>query len=207
MKPVQLTARERKLTTPRFIRTTDVAEIVWDPSSPFMVIMEQLEAIYSQLPPKYALTQLNLYALKDQHKLGAVVLLHLLYHAAMCDLTRVTLPGFHFPLAAAFRHAPAAFVSQCQQSCHFHAKSITDIIRQGMSHGSMPFQDPLVADTTFESTKIQIVFSTTLSSDPDLLLMAENNINSNLGLLDAFNMGEAGSSYHVRTLCWQKLMS
>jgi hypothetical protein len=188
---------ELVLTLSRLIRANPLAGNIWDPSSPFMALLRQLEAFYDNLPGQYALSDLNLYLLKDQHMLGAVFFLHLLYHAALCDLCRISLPGFDFPLAAAFRVAPASFITQCQQRCHFHAESISQVIRKGLPHGRTAFDDPFVADATFESTKIQIVHAATLLHDSDTTKHTADNIETNLKLLDTLRSIENGASYHV----------
>jgi hypothetical protein len=162
-----------------------------------MVVLQQLEAFYDNLPKQYALDDLNIYLLKDQHMLGAVFFLHLLYQAAICDLCRTSLPGFDFPLAAAFRDAPASFITQCQQRCYFHAESISQIIRKGLRHGRIAFGDPFVADATFESTKIQIVYAATLRHDPDAIKLTTINLQTNIKLLDTLSSNESGGSYHV----------
>jgi hypothetical protein len=95
------------------------------------MVLKELELFYNNLPGKYDLTELSMYTHRDQHTLGAVFFLHLAYHAALCDLTRVALPGFAFPLAGAFHHAPVGFLSQCQRRAQFHAAKISVLIRQG----------------------------------------------------------------------------
>ena len=89
------------------------------PSSCMSLSYASCASFYTNLPPKYLLTELNMYAQKDQHILGAVVSLHLFYHAALCDLTRISLPGFNFPLAVAFQKVPVEFALQCQE-VHTH---------------------------------------------------------------------------------------
>jgi len=162
-----------------------------------MIILQQLEAFYNNLPAKYHLDELNMYILKDQHMLGAVFFLHLLYHAALCDLTRISLPGFSFPLAARMREANAAFISQCQRRCQFHAESISDLIRKGRPHGRIAFDDLFTAGCTFESTKIQMVFSVTVDSNVATMQKTRENVLSNFELMNTLNLDEAGSSPHV----------
>jgi hypothetical protein len=139
-----------------------------------------------------------MYTHRDQHTLGAVFFLHLAYHAALCDLTRVALPGFAFPLAGAFHHAPVGFLSQCQRRAQFHAAKISVLIRQGQRHGRMAFDDPFVADATFESTKIQIVFAAVVSNDADFIQQTARNIRTNIELLHTLSQEEVGPNPYVR---------
>ncbi|KAF1828564.1 hypothetical protein BDW02DRAFT_223305 [Decorospora gaudefroyi] len=184
----------------RCIRTAYVEGNIWEPSSSFMVILQQLETFYNNLPAKYGLAELNMYMLKDQHILGAVFFLHLLYHAALCDLTRISLPGFCFPLAAGMRNATAAFISQCQRRCQFHAESISDLIRKGRPHGRMAFDDPFIADATFESTKIQIVISAIMPNNTNDIRTTRENVITNFELMNMLNLDEVGSSPYINAL-------
>jgi len=139
-----------------------------------------------------------MYTHRDQHNLGSVFFLHLLYDAAVCDLTRIALPGFAFPLANAFHDAPVDFLSQCQRRSWFHANRISTLIRKGRAHGRLAFDDPFVGDAAFESAKIQIVFAATMSSNPDFIRTTADNIRTNIELLDMLSQNEAGLNPYVR---------
>jgi hypothetical protein len=54
---------------------------------------------------------INIYTLQDQNTIGPYFFLPLTYHACVFDLTRVTLPGYSFPLAAAFFQVPESLLS------------------------------------------------------------------------------------------------
>ncbi len=123
----------------------------------------------------------------ETHTLGAMVGLHLAYHSAVTDLTRVALAGFDFPLAAQFRDAPALFRRRCQERCRHHADAVAHLVRQGCTIGPEAFEDSQCAQATFESTKVQIVHTVTASMVPmaheRLRADAVANIRSNLRLL------------------------
>jgi hypothetical protein len=139
-----------------------------------------------------------MYTHRDQNALGAVFFLHLLYHAAICDLTRVSLPGFSFPLADAFHDAPVDFLLQCQRRAQFHAAEISTLIRNGLPHRGLAFDDPFVTDAVFESTKIQIVFAAVTPNESDFVRMTADRIRSNMELLHTLVEDDAGSNPYVR---------
>lgn len=187
------------LTVSSCLRNSSDEGNIWDSMSPFMTVLRQLEEFETNLPQRYALTELNLYMHKDQHTLGAVFSLHLLYHAALCDLTRISLPGFGFPLASAFQDAPTEFIAQCQQRCQFHARKISHIVRQGKSHGRVAFDDPFAADATFESTKVQIICSAIMPHTSDDTVTTTSNIIDNLELLNMLSYSSTEPNPCVRT--------
>lgn len=168
-----------------------------DPSSDFMRLLQQLEGFRKSLPARLELSPLNLYILKDSYELGSVVFLHMLYHAAICDLTRIALPGFSFPLAAGMRTASPDFNYQCAQQCRFHAEEISAIIAQISSADHSAFDDPSIADATAESTKIQIIYSAAVSNHANFS-QTKANILTNLELLDTMRLDRTKVSPHVR---------
>jgi hypothetical protein len=87
---------------------------IWQPQSPFLQTIQQLEIWYSNLPDLLLIHDLNTYVHKELNILGAIYMLHFLFHAIFTDLTRISLPGYAFPLAAAFHTAPLPFLQQCQ---------------------------------------------------------------------------------------------
>ncbi|KAJ4351414.1 uncharacterized protein N0V89_006756 [Didymosphaeria variabile] len=182
------------------IRESISTSNIWEPISPFMSILQRLEAFYANLPPRYLLTELNMYMHKDQHTLGALVSLHLFYHAAMCDLTRISLPGFNFPLAAGFRNATDEFTAQCQDRCLFHAKEVANIVWASKSHGRLAFDDSFAADATSESTKIHIVCAALNLGGIESMPAATRVICNNFDVLKMLALGKPGPSPHVRAL-------
>lgn len=113
------------------------------------------------------------------------------YHSAVADLTRIVLPGYTFPLAQVFDRAPPTFKAQCQDRCRFHADEISQLIEAGWKNGERSFDDILCTAATFESTKIQILYATTVAShDKELRKRTERNIRTNVKLLDYLHVAQ-----------------
>lgn len=155
--------------------------------------------MFQNLPEKYHLTDLNINALREQRLLGGVFFLHFLMHSVASDLTRVSLPGFSFPLAVAFQSVTPDFRSQCQECCRFHAKQITELIRKGLTHGMMAFDDVFTADAALESAKIQIIYAATVNQAPEVIHGTRENLSVMFRFFDLFNRGKGGPSQYVRT--------
>ncbi|KAL7934957.1 hypothetical protein V8C35DRAFT_279425 [Trichoderma chlorosporum] len=185
----------------QLIRVADPNMPIWEPSSPFVRIIDQLIALYNNLPERYYLTDANLYVLQDKGMLGAVFALHLFIHAVIFDLTRISLAGFSFPLAAAFKNSPIEFRAHCQNLCRFHASQVSDIIRTGMSFSPSAFDDLFCSDATIESTKVQIIYGATVDQSPQTLQVTRDNIITNLNfLLSIHNRGKEAPREFIRSI-------
>jgi len=169
----------------RVIRHKEGQRHIWSPESSFLKIIEDLEIWYDGLPEQFQLTDLNLYVQTETNIIGAVFMLHLLYHSIVADLTRVALPGFDFPLSSALRTAPNSFRKQCQQRCRFHADQVSQLIQKGLVHGTRAFDDFHCAVAAFESAKIQIVHTSTVTSNSaEERKKTTDNVRFNIKLLN-----------------------
>lgn len=166
------------------IRQTMSPDTLSSPNLAYLGLIEELDGWYKNLPDQLSLTSRRIYALKELRTLSATVALHLGYHGAMADLTRVSLPGFNFPLATAFRDAPEAFVKQCQKRCRYHSDQVSAFIELLLPHGTEPFDDTYCHVAAFEATKIQIVHAATVEGGSQAQQEAERNIRVNMALMD-----------------------
>lgn len=175
----------------RLIRVAGDSMRIWEPSSHFVRIIDQLNALYNNLPEKYYLTDANLFVLKEKGMLGGVFALHLFIHAVIFDLTRISLAGFSFPLASAFKNAPLQFRAHCQNLCRYHATQASHIIRTGMNFGPSAFDDLFCPDAIIESTKVQIIYAATVDQSSQTLQETRDNIMTNFSfLLGIHNRGK-----------------
>lgn len=150
------------------------------------------------MPEKLIISDLNAYIHKELNILGAVFMLHFLYHSIVSDLTRISLPGYDFPLAAAFHSAPPTFRKQCQERCRFHADEVSRLVRSGLVHGKRAFDDLHSLMAAFESTKIQIVHTaTTALHSSEVRQRATDNIRSNMMVLDLMHFQRDKPNYFV----------
>ena len=142
------------------------------------------------------MTDLNTYIHKETNTLSSLMFLHMAYHAAMFDLTRISLPGFNFPLAASFQTVPHDFRQQCQQRCRYHSDQVSDLIQIGMAHGTQAFDDAFCFVAAYEATKVQIIHETTVAgNDPGCRRRTEYNLKTNIKLMNL--KGHSGSHPHV----------
>ncbi len=147
----------------RINRATHFAVEIWSAQSPYLQLLQTIETWYDALPEELRLTDLNIYVHKERNTLAAVFMMHFAYHSAVADLTRVSLPGFDFPLSSFFKAAPPSFGKQCQERCRHHADEISKLVELGLLTGGRALDEPFCITSAFEATKIQVVHTTTLT--------------------------------------------
>ncbi|KAL6690929.1 hypothetical protein J3F84DRAFT_397951 [Trichoderma pleuroticola] len=186
----------------RLIRNNSQEANIWDPGSALLDIIQRLEIWHAGLPEQLVISDLNAYVHKELSTISAVFMLHFLYHSNVCDLLRVSLPGYVFPLSAAFHSAPLEFRRQCQERCRFHADEISRLVRVGFGYGIRVFDDLHSLMATFESTKIQIIHTATATSNAiDVRERASYNIQLNMRALDILHLQkDKPNPYHKALL-------
>lgn len=173
----------------RLIRNNNQQVNIWDPGSPFLDIIQRLEIWHAGLPERLVISDFNVYIHKELNTISAVFMLHFLYHSIVCDLTRVSLPGYVFPLSAAFHSGPQEFRRQCQERCRFHADEISRLVHAGFGYGIRAFDDLHSLMATFESTKIQIIHTATATSNSsNIREQTSHNIRLNMRALDILHL-------------------
>lgn len=112
--------------------------------------------------------------------------MHLAYHQCYCDLYRVVLPGYQFPITKAFTSASTEFIQECQQRCYHHADAISKIFKIALGSDGGVFTEPLCGIFAYESTKIQVIFVTTyVRQNPgEFYNQITENIDTNLQTLE-----------------------
>ncbi|PKS12422.1 hypothetical protein jhhlp_000628 [Lomentospora prolificans] len=156
----------------------------WDESSTFMTLLNQVEAWCKELPDFLTFNDINIYIHKEQNTPGSYFFLHLMYHACVFDLTRVTLPGYNFPLAAALADAPADFIVKNRQKAWHHACCVSTLLSSALECGSGALDDHYTSTAAFESTKIHVIYLTTVANgDSSSYSHCIDHINTNLRVL------------------------
>ncbi|KAF5700071.1 regulator of drug sensitivity 1 [Fusarium globosum] len=178
----------------RLIRTKPDAVHVSDPQSTFMQLLHALEAWSNSISAQLQLTEFSIYVHKELNTLESLFYLHFSYHILICDLTRISIPGFAFPLAAAFQAAPGPFISHCREVCRHHAEQVTRILRMMAQHLNPLFSESITYAATYEATKIMIVYSASLGEqEPDTRMRLKDDIVFNMKALSEQTRGNLPS--------------
>ncbi|KAJ5116700.1 hypothetical protein N7456_001048 [Penicillium angulare] len=146
------------------------------------VLTTNLEKCGESLPRHLQLNEMNAYIHEESNQLPAFYALHLLYHQCFCDLYRVALPGYQFPLSAVIEKNRPGVEQHMQFQCAEHAKAITNILKMNLQRRKKPLVDSSCAICAYESSKIQIVYArTSMGLGQDVV---KQNIATNLEALD-----------------------
>ncbi|KAF5566557.1 regulator of drug sensitivity 1 [Fusarium napiforme] len=174
----------------RLIRINPDAIHISDPESSFLQLLHALEAWGNRVSTQLQLTEFSIYVHKELNTLESLFYLHLSYHILICDLTRISIPGFAFPLAVAFQTAPEPFISHCRDVCRHHATQVTRILQMMSQHLHPLFSESTTYAATYEATKIMIVYSALLGEqEPDTRMRLKEDIIFNMKLLSEQTRG------------------
>jgi hypothetical protein len=184
----------------KFIRAEPSHINVWDPTSEFRKILEQVQFIRLHLPTQYRTENLPHPLHKNRPSIGAIFLFHFLMHGVVFDLTRISLPGFNFPQAKVFHLAPVQVRSTYQDLCRVHAAEVSSLLRQGLDYGNGALDDVFCADAAVESGKIQIIYAAAVNRTVEVVRETETNLEVHLQFLNRFNQGKAGNSQYIKIL-------
>lgn len=143
-----------------------------------------MEDWHASLPGHLALNNANFYVHEEQQTLGAFFALHLVYHSSRVDLARATLAGYSFPIPSTLADTSPEFRAHYQERAFHHAASVSSILGSGLVHSPSCFDDYSASTAAFESTKVQIIYATTVAwADSCLHRQIASNIHTNLRVL------------------------
>ncbi|KAM5347422.1 hypothetical protein ACJ41O_010427 [Fusarium nematophilum] len=157
----------------RMIRQSLTLDTLASPESPYLKLINELDAWYNTLPEPLLLSSGRIYALQEMKTLSSTMNLHLGYHAAISALTRVSLPGFNFP---------------CPPLCAEHHQPSSAKI--ALPHGMEPFDDQFCGVAALEASKVQIIHAAIIQhGDPEAMKAADRCIRTNLALMEMTSAG------------------
>ncbi|KAM5346005.1 hypothetical protein ACJ41O_011866 [Fusarium nematophilum] len=143
---------------------------------------------------------MNAYIQKDQKNLTAFLSMFSLFYVSISDLTRMPLAGYNFPLAGALANTPADFITKQRERCYQSADAVTQVFNTGFAHNIESVDDVISAAAAFKSTKIQVIYLTTVAKrDRALAAHVRNNINQNLRVLTVFHRHPDSTNIFIRT--------
>ncbi|KIX07343.1 uncharacterized protein Z518_01996 [Rhinocladiella mackenziei CBS 650.93] len=172
--------------TLRCVRDGYASPLPWETGSPFRQLVQQLQNWAKELPPHLQLSEENAYIHRDQRQLATWIAMHVTYHVVHCDLFRVTMPSYTFPIGRLLERAPPEFIRIYQQECKYHAEMISRVFQLGLKHGSEALDDTICRVCAYESCRIQIITTrmSQQSRSPEWLAEIWQNLETNLVVLD-----------------------
>jgi hypothetical protein len=131
----------------------------WLPGSGFAVLIADINSWRQSLPSWLDFSADNIYIRRETHQLGALLLIHCMYHHVMCDVHRIALPDL-FKNQEPFVFPPdrQAFVSHLQDVCFEHAQRMSVLVSHILQHGVKHFADSILPSFVYNSNRIMLYY-------------------------------------------------
>jgi hypothetical protein len=146
-----------------YVKRFDKDVEIWNTSSEFNVILQELDDWEKVLPESLILDDTVIYIQRERGLLHSLLHIHLFYHLCYCDLYRIILPGLSYAMKRQIDSiqllAPTEFLEYCQDSCFAHASELSSILRLAVQHeqyGTMSDPGDMIA--AHEATRVEILY-------------------------------------------------
>lgn len=142
-----------------FVKHMDEEQPPWLPNSGFAVLISDIQAWRQSLPSWLDFSADNIYIRRESHQLGALLLIHCMYHHVMCDVHRIALPDlFKNQEPFVFPADQQAFVSHLQDVCFEHAQRMSVLVSHILQHGVKHFADSILPSFVYNSNRIMLYY-------------------------------------------------
>ncbi|KAI8938338.1 hypothetical protein NX059_005989 [Plenodomus lindquistii] len=143
----------------RFVKHMDEEQPPWLPSSGFAALIDDIQSWKRSLPSWLDFSADNIYIRRESHQLGALLLIHCMYHHVMCDVHRIALPDlFKNQEPFVFPPEQQAFVAHLQDVCFEHAQRMSVLVSTILQHGVKHFADSILPSFVYNSSRIMLYY-------------------------------------------------
>ncbi|KAL6705712.1 hypothetical protein ACN47E_006501 [Coniothyrium glycines] len=143
----------------RFVKHMDEEQPPWLPTSTFATLITSIATWRRSLPSWLDFSADNIYIRRESHQLGALLLIHCMYHHVMCDVHRIGLPELFKNQDPFLFPAPqAAFVAHLQDVCFEHAQRMSVLVSTILQHGVQHFADSILPSFVYNSSRIMLYY-------------------------------------------------
>lgn len=142
----------------------------WLPDSGFAILIDDIQSWKRSLPSWLDFSADNIYIRRESHQLGALLLIHCMYHHVMCDVHRIALPElFKNQDPFIFHASQQLFVTRLQDMCFEHAQRMSVLVSTILQHGVKHFADSILPSFVYNSSRIMLYYIARLldASKPD----------------------------------------
>lgn len=131
----------------------------WLSTSGFAALIDDIQAWRHSLPSWLDFSADNIYIRRESHQLGALLLIHCMYHHVMCDVHRIALPDL-FKNQEPFIFPPNQrhFVAHLQDMCFEHAQRMSVLVSTILQHGVKHFADSILPSFVYNSSRIMLYY-------------------------------------------------
>lgn len=143
----------------RYIKHLDEVQPPWAPDGEFALMHEEIKDWKKSHPPWMRFSPDNIYIRRASSQLGALFLVHCMYHHVLCDLHRVSLPNL-FKIRKPFVFPPEQFqlMAHMQTVCYENAQQISVLVSTMLRHGVKYLADAIVPSLVYNSSRIMLYY-------------------------------------------------
>lgn len=166
----------------------------WNPDSDFFALCQELQDWKSNLPNWLDFTPENIYIRRGSFQLGALALVHIMYHNCICDLHKISLLElFKVPEQFVFPPEQLPFMRDLQRVCFGEAQRISELCATVLKHGAKYLSDPILPSFAYNSSKIILyyiakILDRTSPEAPLTITVAIAHVDSNVQALWAMRL-------------------
>lgn len=143
----------------RYIKHLDAVRMPWVPNGEFEALNREIEEWKYSHPQWMSFSSDNIYIRRESSQLGALFLIHCMYHHVLCDLHRIALPNL-FKMREPFEFPPEQFefMAILQTTCFENAQRVSVLTSTILQHGIKYLADPILPSFVYNSSRIMLYY-------------------------------------------------
>lgn len=143
----------------RFVKHLDEVQPPWVPDTEFTRLNKEIEQWKNSHPSWLSFSSDNIYIRRESSQLGALFLVHCMYHHVLCDLHRISLPNL-FKLREPFEFPPDQFpfMAKLQTICFENAQQVSILTSTILQHGVKFLADPILPGFIYNSSRVMLYY-------------------------------------------------
>lgn len=143
----------------RYIKHLDAVQPPWVPDAEFAKLHKELEEWKCSHPSWLSFSQENIYIRRESSQLGALFIIHCMYHHVLCDLHRIAIPNL-FKMREPFEFPPEqlSFKAKLQTKCFENAQQVAVLTSTILQYGVKYLADPILPSFVYNSSRIMLYY-------------------------------------------------
>ncbi|KAL5429348.1 hypothetical protein PMIN05_010752 [Paraphaeosphaeria minitans] len=143
----------------RYIKHLDAVHPPWVPNGEFEALDREIDEWKYSHPQWMSFSSDNIYIRRESSQLGALFIIHCMYHHVLCDLHRIALPNL-FKMREPFEFPPEqfGFMAKLQTTCFQNAQRVSVLTSTILQHGVKYLADPILPSFVYNSSRIMLYY-------------------------------------------------
>ena len=143
----------------RYIKHLDAVQPPWVPDAEFAKLNKEIEEWKYSHPSWLSFSSDNIYIRRESSQLGALFIIHCMYHHVLSDLHRIAIPSL-FKMREPFDFPPEQlpFKAKLQATCFENAQHVAVLTSTILQHGVKYLADPILPSFVYNSSRIMLYY-------------------------------------------------